>query len=343
VDIEYLRQLSRLTNIIPVLAQMDKYTAEQIQQQKRQVLSELCRADIKPFLFGMTCDEALTSCRPVAPYAVSSVTTTDADNMDASLLMSPDYVQPLLSTELSTLVEQVFDRDNISWLRHTAAKKIIQWRNGFVSNSSRSPGLHSALHLQTRNFGHASMTSSSASSHVLVPPIGAASSYALARVADHTQREERFAQVRLAKWASDLQQSIKNEKARFEALCRGERAVWLTERLGECVQDGSLVPITWSNEQKSPDRFYRENALIKHGTERAHNATPVRMHNFDPGDPLGILQLNADMRHGGLVALQVLGGCGIVGGVVLWLVKTWTHNDEITNWGFEWSRLGMDW
>src|SRR6202000_2471800 len=44
-------------------------------------------------------------------------------------LMSPDYVQPLLPSELTVLVNQVFNPDTISWLRHSAAKKFISWRS----------------------------------------------------------------------------------------------------------------------------------------------------------------------------------------------------------------------
>ena len=66
----------------------------------------------------------------------------------------------------------------------------------------------------------------------------------MARIADYTQREETMAQVHLAKWATDLQRSLQNERERYTAIARDDRAFWLTERLSECVDDGSLVPIT---------------------------------------------------------------------------------------------------
>ncbi len=55
-------------------------------------------------------------------------TGSDHDTMDASLLMSPDYVQPLIPTDLASLVSLVFSQDGASRLRHSAAKKYTQWR-----------------------------------------------------------------------------------------------------------------------------------------------------------------------------------------------------------------------
>ena len=40
--------------------------------------------------------------------------------------MSPDYVQPLIQSELANVVDQVFCENGASWLRHAAAKKFIQ-------------------------------------------------------------------------------------------------------------------------------------------------------------------------------------------------------------------------
>lgn len=322
LDIEYLRRLSPLTNIIPVLAQSDRFNGEEIGFQKRQVLSELQVAGIRPFLFGMTLDEALSTNSPCAPWAVSSITTTDNDNMDASILMSPDYIQPLLKTDLQALVSLVFERDSISWLRHSTAKKILSWKK----KSSPSP---SPLYSPSLSLGNTNLTPSTSS---VLPPIDLANSYALARVADHTQREQRYAQVRLAKWANELQRSIENERARYEALCRGDRAVWLTERLSECVQDGTLVPISRAYQKSSVSNKNRNTLKDNYSGMRA-------MGTFDPRDPLGLLSFDKEMRRQGWVVLQVLGGAGVLGGLV-WLARTW---GEGWNWGVEWNRLGMDW
>jgi hypothetical protein len=245
--------------------------------------------------------------------------------MDASLLMSPDYVQPLFPTDLSALVEQIFDRDNISWLRHVAAKKYLQWRKGSTSTSSIPQSLNARTSLPF--FG---------SSQIFTSPIGATDSFALARITDHTHREERLAQVRLSKWASDLQRSLQNERARFEALARGERAVWLTERLNECVQDGTLVPLS---EVRQRNGSPTEGVLTRRG---ACSRRSVRGTSLDMQDPLGLMQLKAQVKRTGWAAIQIMGSFGVIGALAIWWARTRTPESEAV-WGFEWAKLFMDW
>ncbi|KAK4241663.1 hypothetical protein C8A03DRAFT_30103 [Achaetomium macrosporum] len=264
VDIEYLRQLSPLTNIIILLAQSDLMSAEQIAASKEQMSSQLREADIRLFTFSMPSPSSPSPSDPEKQgiYAISSATGSDHDTMDASLLMSPDYVQPLIPTELATLVDQVFSSNGVSWLRHSVARKYVQWRKAETLppprpssllrnqtlplnlniNPSSSSSSSSPPFLHTAPSPSPSPSRSAANRGVLPSPLGAAtSSYALARLADHTQREERLAQVRLANWAADLQKSLAREREQYAALARGERAIWLAERISECVRDGSLV------------------------------------------------------------------------------------------------------
>jgi hypothetical protein len=149
--IEYMQRLSNLTNVIPVIAKSDTLPRAELIAVKASILARLQTTNIKPFLFGTAIDDALLAVQglpedepspassdpapasaevtsPTHPYAISSTLDTDNETMDASLLMSPDYVQPLLPSELVTLVNQVFDPDSIAWLRHSAAKKFLAWR-----------------------------------------------------------------------------------------------------------------------------------------------------------------------------------------------------------------------
>jgi len=185
---------------------------------KENISSELQSAGVKAFQFAPSPNDTHFDA-PLAPYTISTHPSKDHETMDASLLMSPDYIQPLMSSELGYLVSQVFSPDTISWLRHSAAKKFVQWR------ASSTPTLkpQSLYRPLTSSF-----TNSASQSQALTAPVGATTSYALARITDHTQREEKIAQVRLANWAADLQRSLQNERARFDALARSERAVWLT-------------------------------------------------------------------------------------------------------------------
>ncbi|KAB8296934.1 hypothetical protein EYC80_002342 [Monilinia laxa] len=321
VDIEYLRRISPMTNVIPLIARSEVLSLEDLASVKRHVLSELQTANIRPFLFGLSFDDALRSSQPAAPYAISTMLSKDHKNMDASLLMSSDYVQPLVQSELVALVDQLFEPDSIAWLRNSAAKKFVQWRN---NPSVRKPqSLYRPL--------SRSMMSSSRS-QILTAPVGATTSYALARITDHTQREEKLAQVRLSKWAADLQRSLQNERARFEALARNERAVWLTERLGECVQDGTLVPVSQARQTKrSSDAGF----LVKRGSfsPKASSGAILNTH-----DPLGILEFNEDIKRRGIIALQLVSSFGIIGGLAIWINRSWQPSGA-SIWGLDWTGI----
>lgn len=312
VDIEFIRRLSHLTSVLPIIAKADTLTSQQINNLKLSVLNDLVAAGVRPFLFGKSYSDiaqSLSGSAPCAPFAISSALSNDAENMDASLLMSPDYVAPLVESELGELVKHVFDPDNISWLKHASAKKYLRW----MATPSAPPS-SSALGYQSRigssRSRGASLSSSallSASNTSLIhisTSLPAANSFALARVADHTQREERLAQVRLSRWAHDIQRSLKAERDRYERLARGERAIWLTERLGECIADGQLVPAATS--------------LGKSSASSLQDAG-----RMNSRDPLGILALNEIIRRKAVVLLRIAGYGGIVGFVGVWVLRNW--------------------
>lgn len=326
-DLKYLQLLAPLTNVIPLLAQSDTMTPEAIAQSKARIRSEMMEAGIRPFSFNTPSSRLYGDLEPAYPYAVSSTAGSDHDIMDASLLMSPDYVQPLVQSELVTLVEQVFCENGASWLRHAAAKKYLQWK-------ADKPPAPQELYKPLNMPGGPSMSLVAAGR--LTSPLGATSQYSLARIADHTQREERLAQIRLANWASDLQRSLTNERARYEALARGERAIWLTEKLNECVQDGSLVPVggrDWDRD-RSVSRL-REKIKRKLTRSRSQSASTTMQHQ----DPLGLLQVAADLKANSWVALEVLGGVGVLGGVAVWVSRQGWHVSAV-GWAAEqWYEL----
>lgn len=158
IDIEYMQRLSSLTNVIPVIAKADTLSPQEAIALKTTILARLQTTAIKPFLFGKGLEDALLAVQslsiihpqlqttapeqypfttPTYPYAISSTPGPDNETMDASLLMSPDYVQPLLPSELSAMIGQIFDPDSIAWLRHSAAKKFLNWqRRTRLSNDS---------------------------------------------------------------------------------------------------------------------------------------------------------------------------------------------------------------
>jgi hypothetical protein len=312
-----MNRLAPFTNVLPIIAKSDTLTTQQVTSLKLSILSDLRSAGVRPFLFGKSSSDVLRSAAfnpesestaVTAPFAISSIVSSDSENMDASVLMSPEYVPPLIDTELKLLVDQVFEPENIAWLKHAAAKKYMQWRQaqsmaslvttrslgspGRPSTPPRSPPSASGMLVQFNR-----TTGNNADSF-------AADSFALARVADHTQREERLAKVRLSRWANDLQKSLAAERERYERLARGERAVWLTERLGECIADGQLVPV----------------GKVPH--QRIENAAASNAY-VDTRDPFGILQINEMVGRKVLVMIKIAGLGGLVGVVGVWMYKQW--------------------
>ncbi|KLU83495.1 hypothetical protein MAPG_02555 [Magnaporthiopsis poae ATCC 64411] len=363
-DLQYLRLLAPLTNVIPLLARSDTVPLGQLVHSKDKILIQLQAAGVRPFDFSASPRGGGAQ----LPYAISSATGSDNDVMDASLLMSPDYIQPLLPSELDVLVRQVFSSDGASWLRHSAARKYLQWRSG--EHASKPQALYRPLHqwpptpaavpatprpspsqsvpgsppaggMPTLDYGDGQQ-------RALLGLVGSGSETAMALL-PVAKRDEQLAQVRLASWAADLQRSLASERARYETLARGERAVWLTERLGECIQDGTLVPVrsartgnagggnnngsksSSSNSGKSArcSSQHVSSSLAPSSTSGAWLGPSKTMRRrYSPptaADPLGLIELAAELRAKGWVALEVLGSIGVLGGLALWATGRYWH------------------
>lgn len=304
-----MRRLSPLTSVLPIIAKADSLTQQQIKVLKLSILSDLQAAGIRHFLFGKSYGDILNDSNPCAPFAISSMISNDQENMDASVLMSPDYVPPLIETELPNLINHVLHPDNIAWLKHTAARKYINW-----SAKARATSLvqSSSLGLPQRSPVPSSLHSASPLLIQSSPP-----TFTLARLSDHTQREERFAQARLARWASELQRSLRAERERYECLAKGERAMWLTEKLNECVQDGQLVlasttPMKGKTKDSNPIRGQAITSEVLGG--------------FSVNDPLGILSSKGTVY------------IGYGGGIIAIIAATWALRNcgmtlaEFTEW-----------
>lgn len=184
-DVEFIQRLSAFTNVIPLIGKSETLTTQELISLKTSILARLQVTSTKPFLFGKPLDDALLAVQgldivyplttpttaihtsglkgqnqfpfptPTHPYAISSAFGSDNNTMDASLLMSPDYVQPLMPSELSSLIEQVFDPESIAWLKHAAAKKFLAWqrRTKFLGSSFVPHGLQQARSPTTASVG----------------------------------------------------------------------------------------------------------------------------------------------------------------------------------------------
>jgi hypothetical protein len=309
-DIECISKLSTWTNVIPLIAKSDLLTRHQIINLRNSFNEKAQAASLKTFHLN-------SSDHDEQPFAVSSAKSNDDSIMDASTLMNPDYMQPLVASDLTALVQSLFDRETMAWIRHSAAKKLAQRQRDILS--------------RRRNPLHDDALSFASSAYGLEP------SYAMARVSDHSRHEEKRARIQLAKWASDLQQSLQNERERYAALARSERAVWLTERLGECVVDGSLVPVTQTPGfcgLHMPSDKPSGSLLVQ---TKSGQRVEYHIANVSSLDPLGVVRWLDDLKQRGWAIVQIVGSFGVVGGLALWLAKTWgLSSRSFSEWRFDW-------
>lgn len=323
-DCERIRQLSEIGNVVPLISKADIRTPEETAELKINSLATAVSALPKLPMFEAA-ESSEVNISATSPYTVSSTPGPDTETMDASLLMSPEYVQPLLPSELALLVRQIFETDVVAYLRHSAAKKLIAWHT-LHPQMSRIQTPAASYHAQSTP---GSPNPSSLSNSGVLVTLGSdlslttSNSYALARLADHTQREDRLAQVRLSKWASDLQISLQRERERYERLARGERATWLVEKIGEEVRNGRVVAVDNSG------------ALIK--SDAVEAAPHYRLVSYATHDPLGLLRWNETMKTRGWVVVQVVSSFGVIGGLALWLAKTWGFTSSLHEWAEGWS------
>lgn len=280
-------------------------TTEAITQRKSQIRSELTEAGIRPFPFKG---------ESTWPYAVSSLAGSDHDIMDASVLMSPDYVQPLVTSELTTLVEQVFCENGASWLRHAAAQKYVQWKRS--QNFPQPRGLPRLLGMPAGN----SLVATGLRT------------YPQPRTVDNQQQHERLARVQMANWASNLQRSLRKEQAQFEALAHRERADWLLRKLSEEYGEGRLGAVEDSDYRGLSLHDKKKTRLSRN---RKQQGTSTELHQ----DPLGLVQVTANMKARSWDAVQLLGSLGLLGGLAFWATKQGWYVQAI-GWAVEsWNAL----
>lgn len=334
------RVLSKVTNVIPVIGQADTMDAAMIDWRKQQVARQFQELQLEPYTFSGV--RAQSEARPPAdeqppePLLVSSALSDDADEVDASVLMSSQYEQPLVPSELAYLVEQLLDPTNIARMRHLSATKFLLWRQQHL-------GAHIDLHkqalLRSSHSGHTlpSVTSTGSildePSKVLVPHSSssfyrsvspsvsdtsalsgnavATSAYALAHHNNQTQNTEPFRQVRLARWAQDLQRSLNNERRRYQQMY-------------------TIAPAAdWTGSSSDTEKSdHNEKAIASYQQRPARGRLGGDIAVIDPRDPLGLLSFSQAFRRRGWFALQVAGGMGLVGAVAFWLVRNWVEVQE---------------
>ncbi|KAG9255214.1 uncharacterized protein F5Z01DRAFT_635502 [Emericellopsis atlantica] len=136
-DIECITSLQQKTNVIPLLARADELDDDAISAAKNLICQQIQEQGLDCFSFCSP-ENAMDN---IPIFAVSSATRVDHSMMDASVLMSSGYIQPLVPTDLEALVQNIFTAEGCAWLRHSTAAKCVRWRRERMQNA----GLRMAL------------------------------------------------------------------------------------------------------------------------------------------------------------------------------------------------------
>ncbi|POR37118.1 Uncharacterized protein TPAR_02617 [Tolypocladium paradoxum] len=266
-DIQCIKSLQGMTNIIPLLARADELTDEEIRLSRDRIRKSLGDEDFE--LFSFANPEPARELELPNVYAVSSATRPDRDTIDASILMSSEYMQPLVTTELGELVHRIFSLDGSSWLRHSAAVKSVNWRRRRLRDSTS----RSALACRRLTSGEA------------LVPYAATNPYI---------ERQCWGRMELSSWAEGLRRSLDSE--------RFDRS---RQFLGpEVARRGMPVATTTRRHQRQ---------------SRSHLvAQPI---NTNHQDPLGLLELASQIKHGGSITLELLSSLGILGCLAAWLIR----------------------
>ncbi|KAM3415953.1 hypothetical protein BST61_g9443 [Cercospora zeina] len=333
---ELLRYLGKWTNLIPVIGRADTLSPESLAARKAEVCEMLDRLQVSRFELT---DSSSSGASPLLPLGISSAPGDDSEEVDASILMSSQYLKPLVPSELSLLVDRLLEPTCIARMRHTSSSKFLVWRQ---QNIGDLVDLRRQNVPQSPSLGYHSRVTSAGSlnddpSKVLVPHSSSsyyrsaspaisdfsaqfgqgtgASTQALARYNEQTQAQqpaEPFQQVRLAKWAQDLQRSLHNERRKYEHMYM-------------CNVPGRPTVDSEKNDQ----------ALV--ATKDGYRASRGRLGGdisiFDPCDPLGVLALGQKLRQRGFVVLQLVSGAGLLGAAAYWVIRNWCEVQEFLGFG----------
>jgi len=263
-----------------------------------EIQSAFSYMDIKVFDFTTDDNAPHDEGKANSVYAVSSAPGDDDDEVDASLLMSSDYIIPLVSSELPRLIHNLFKPEHMLWLRHTAVKKYLIWRREQLSNTfdlQAQSDLQPTLDVATRH--HSRMPSAdspstiSTNSGALIPysDISTPPSPIPARPQHPDSGSDFYRTARLEKWAQDLQINL-----------------FSTQRTKHDL------PVSEPSETK---------ALTHHRQPSPPSSRPVHI-NAD--DPLNLFSLSNTLRANLPLALRIVGIGSALGALAIYAMRNWS-------------------
>ncbi|KAK0269891.1 hypothetical protein LTR35_014567 [Friedmanniomyces endolithicus] len=335
---ELFETMCKCTNVVPLIGHADSVPESDIDTRRQQVIDMIEECGQECFALSDAAMEPgpKDGQQHATPLAISSALGDDAETIDASILMSSQYMQPLVPSELGYLVEHLLDPDNIARMRHISATKFLLWRQQNlghhlvdIQNLLEEPSKVLVPHASSSYFRSASPSAISETS----ASGGAATSAALAHYNEQPPAPGSdtapFRQVRLAKWARDLQRGLENERRKYQHK-------YFPQQPSTAGADWDLRAETSTEEASN-----NEKAIIPGTSTDKPTASPPSRGRLggdiaviDPRDPLGVLAFTQRFRRQGWVALRVAGGCGLVGALAWWVVRNWAEVQR------EWFAVG---
>ncbi|TWU74763.1 hypothetical protein ED733_005897 [Metarhizium rileyi] len=224
-DIDYMRGLQNVTNVIPLLARADELSTEECLFAKNRILRDIDAAGLDCFSFaapGIDQDN-------IHVHAISSATKVDSETIDASILMKSDYLPPLVVTDLDDLVKNLLSVEGSTWLRHSAAYKSMKWLR---QQRCRGRGLHLAL----------TTTKMTSTSYLTGLPF-----------TSELFGQQDQARIEIASWAEGLRQSLATERSRQHtapSMSITRRHLTLTKRnRSSCTASRTVGPTLTTSHQ----------------------------------------------------------------------------------------------
>lgn len=366
-EAEVIKYLCKWTNVIPVLGRADEYDEKDRTLRKEQMMSLFDALQVKPFLSGANVRDSPEQTDASHAFAVSSVLADDSETIDASVLMASGYLPPLVSSELSHLASTIFSPTSAARLRHLSAVKFLLWRQQNLSahlpflpapsaiqldspsilptnadtNSipesyeGEEPSKVLVPHGSSSYFRSVSPTASSESSLPHVNNNNAvATTSAYTRALNNASASEPFRQIRLAKWAQDLQRSLDNERKRYQRLYTDNFTASSSTRSNAGEYANPLIDnekYLLSSNPSEPSNLPLTSTTHLSARKPGHLGGPISI--IDPRDPLGILAFSQRLRRRSFFALQLTGTCGVLGVVVWFVVRHWADVQEFIGLG----------
>ena len=282
--------------MIPVISGADTLSVEELAAAKEKVERDLAAAGIKPLTLSTTA----ISDTCLAVYAVSSAPYSEYDLADQKLDVSGsfEYMQPLATTDLGKLVDDILCPDGASWMRHTAASKYLQWRGKYLylqKDSMASPQ-QSDLSLTLRP----SLSRDVAARQQSAGPYWSDGAC--------------FGEDDRGGWSWALRRSLANNGRATRD--RGGPVLSLTpEQCSDLGVYQPSPPVAGKTSRSSSRRQLARRNVGTKLTRRQAGICPTRQ------DPLGLLGVCGSIKCDGQVALELIGTFGILGTFGLWVWK----------------------